>query len=438
MSKSWKTTQHPIYDIRDWKQSGRLEIQPDFQRKAVWSDAAKIMLMDTILRLIPMPKAFVATSMVDGKLYRTVIDGQQRISSILDFLDDKFSLESPYEGPHGGLKYSELPAAVKDAFVEYSIDFNEALGFTEDELRETYLRLNKYAFALTKQELRRADFPGDFLKAAEHLAIHRFFEGSKIFTIAARRRFKDVEFVSELLAGLLEGPQEKQETLDSFYLRYSKWAPEDSQKVRERFGAVVKDLAVLFPPETPLSATRYKQKSDLYSLVIAIDELRAEGGSLDGVDVEPLRKDLRMLDHLIEPESAAPDCRDYAIKCVSQANTYGSRWWRMKFLKAFLAGTYLRRPPEDDAATLLYRLATGDHMPFGAPTIAMCGDCNEETDRAAGELVAWKRESAVFQLDNACRLHRGCVDSAKWIVLDGPVSDTPLTFRKTEQQQALI
>lgn len=438
MSKSWKTTQHPIFDIRDWKQNGRLEIQPDFQRREVWSDAARIMLMDTILRLIPMPKAFVASTIVDGKLYRTVIDGQQRISSILDFLDDKFSLQSPYDGIHKGLRYSDLPDDVRDAFIQYSIDFNEAIGFTEEELRETYLRLNKYAFALTKQELRRADFPGDFLKVAELLAIHRFFEGSKIFTIAARRRLKDVEFVSELLAGLLEGPQEKQETLDNFYLRYSKWEPEDSQKVRERFVAVVKDLAVLFPPEAPLSATRYKQKSDLYSLVIAIDELRAEGGSLDGVDTEPLRRDLRMLDHLIEPESTAPDCRDYAIKCVSQANTYWSRWWRMKFLKAFLTGTYLRRPPVDDAATLFYRLATGDHMPFGEPTVAMCGDCKEEIDRTAGEVVAWRRDSAVFQLDNACRLHRECVDPSKWTVLDGQGSENPLTFRKIEQQQVLI
>lgn len=437
MTKKWSTTQHAIFDIRDWKRGGRLEIQPDFQRRAVWSDAAKIMLMDTILRQIPMPKAFVASAIEEEKLYRTVIDGQQRISSILDFLDDKFSLEAPYDGPYKGLRYSELPQEARDAFIQYSIDFNEAIGFSEDELRETYLRLNKYAFALTKQELRRADFPGEFLRLAEHLSIHRFFEGSKIFTIAARRRFKDVEFVSELVAGLLDGPQEKQETLDSFYLRYSKWAPEEAQKVRERFTAVARDLAILFPPEAPISATRYKQKSDLYSLVIAIDELRTEGGSLEGVDAEPLRKDLHMLDHLIEPESKAPDCSEYAIKCVSQANTYWSRWWRMKFLKAFLAGTYLRKPPTEDGATLFYRLATGDHMPYGKPTVALCGGCNEATNRAS-EVVAWRNDSAVFQLSNACRLHAECLDRVNWIVLEGPASDASLTFRKIERQEVLI
>jgi len=100
--KSWNSSPHPISDIRDWQSSGRLEIRPDFQRKEVWSDAAKIMLMDTILRAIPMPKVFVSSSLKDDLIYRTVIDGQQRISTILAFLKNHFSLERPYMGEFQG------------------------------------------------------------------------------------------------------------------------------------------------------------------------------------------------------------------------------------------------------------------------------------------------------------------------------------------------
>ena len=96
--KSWNSSPHPISDIRDWKKDGRLEIKPDFQRQYVWSDAAKVMLMDTILRVIPMPKIFVSSTIKDGQTYRTVIDGQQRITTILAFLEDKFSLNPPYSG----------------------------------------------------------------------------------------------------------------------------------------------------------------------------------------------------------------------------------------------------------------------------------------------------------------------------------------------------
>lgn len=436
--KRWNSSPHPISDIRDWQRSGKLEIRPAFQRHEVWSDAAKIMLMDTILRAIPMPKAFVSSAIRDGQVYRTVIDGQQRISSILAFLEDKFSLEIPYNGEHKGLTFSQLPEEIRNEFLQYSIDFNEAIGFSDDELRETYSRLNKYAIALTKQELRRADYPGAFLELAESLAAHDFLETGRVFSVANRRRFADVEFVSELVAGLIAGPQEKREALDSYYLKYTTWEKNEVEDIEARFLACLSDLVCLFPPSSPISSMRFKQKSDFYSLLLAIDELRAEGGSLDGISVEELRMDLRMLDFLIEPESAAPDCRDYAIKCVSQANTYGSRRWRMDFLKSILSGSYFRRPPVGDAATLFYRIATGDHGPFGDPTVNLCGVCDDEVTRGEVQEIGWKRDSQVFQIHNVCRLHAKCVNRDEWYVISAPSTDASLTFARTQVQSSLI
>ncbi len=104
----WNSIPHPISDIRDWSEAQRLELQPDFQRRIVWSATARIMLMDTILREIPMPKIFLANTIRDGSTYRIVIDGQQRISAILDFLRDAFSLDEPYTGNKKGKRFSEL------------------------------------------------------------------------------------------------------------------------------------------------------------------------------------------------------------------------------------------------------------------------------------------------------------------------------------------
>lgn len=436
--KRWNSSPHPISDIRDWQRSGRLEIRPAYQRHEVWSDAAKIMLMDTILRAIPMPKAFVSSAIRDGQVYRTVIDGQQRISSILAFLEDRFSLEIPYGGEYKGLTFSQLPEEVRNEFLQYSIDFNEAIGFSDEELRETYSRLNKYAVALTKQELRRADYPGAFLELAESLAAHEFLDTGKVFSVANRRRFADVEFVSELVAGLIAGPQEKREALDSYYLKYTIWDRNEVEAIEARFLACLSDLACLFPASRSISSMRFKQKSDFYSLMLAIDEIRAEGGSLDGISVEELRMDLRMLDFLIEPESAAPDCRDYAIKCVSQANTYGSRRWRMDFLRAILSGSYFRRPPIGDGATLFYRIATGDHGPFGEPAVNLCGVCNAEVTTGQVQDVGWKKDSQVFQIHNVRRLHVECVNRNDWYVISAPSADASLTFARTQIQSSLI
>ena len=45
----WESYSHPISDVRDWNDSCRLELRPDFQRNEVWSKAAQIMLIDTII-----------------------------------------------------------------------------------------------------------------------------------------------------------------------------------------------------------------------------------------------------------------------------------------------------------------------------------------------------------------------------------------------------
>ena len=144
----WNSSPHPISDIRDWSNAGRLELRPDFQRKAVWSKPARIMLMDTILRGVPMPKIFLSNTIRDGNTYRIVIDGQQRITAILDFLRDQFSLEKPYTGDQKGKKFSELDQETQDHFLSYQIDFNEAYNTSDEENRTVFLRVNKYTVAL--------------------------------------------------------------------------------------------------------------------------------------------------------------------------------------------------------------------------------------------------------------------------------------------------
>ena len=210
----WNSSPHPISDIRDWSDAGRLELRPDFQRREVWSTPARVMLMDTILRDVPMPKIFLASSIKDGRTYRVVIDGQQRISAILAFLRNDFPLDEPYGGKATGKHFCDLDRATQDRLLSYQIDFNEAINPSDKEVREVYARVNKYTVPLTKQELRRADFPGNFLNISEELAINEYFDRIGLFSPANRKRSADVEYVSELLAAMMDGAQDKKGTLD--------------------------------------------------------------------------------------------------------------------------------------------------------------------------------------------------------------------------------
>ena len=418
----WNSSPHPISDIRDWSDLDRLELQPDFQRRQVWSKPAQIMLIDSIIKGIPIPKIFLANKLKNKKTYRRVIDGQQRISAILAFLRDEFPLAPPYSGPEEGKFFSELPDETQENILNYSIDFNEAVNPSDEDTREVYSRVNKYTVPLSKQELRRADYPGKFLNLSERLAIHDNFDHLNFFTAAMRRRYSDVEYVSELLAALLEGAQDKKNTLDDFYIKYSEWNSKHFAETEARFIRALDDIRIIFENWLLLSRTRFRNKADFYTLFTLVSELIESGGSLDDKDLRPLISDLRMLDFHIRPESDLSLCRDYAIKCVSQANSISSRKWRNKFLRAFLSGTYHSKPPSKEAAEVFYRIHDDPYDdPMCPPQAYECPICQVETKNINGWLLAWPTDETVFQLSNSHPAHPECLAKSEgWIAIDRP------------------
>lgn len=398
----WNSSPHPISDLRDWQEAGRLEVRPDFQRREVWSDAAKIMLIDTILRDVPMPKMFLWNEMVNLSTHRRVIDGQQRILAILGFLSDKFKLDAPYSGPHKGKLFSELSEADQERILHYRIDFNEAIGFDETEVREVYSRVNKYSMPLNRQELRRADYPGKFLNLATDLALDEFLDENRVFSIAQRRRMGDVEFVSELLAGALEGPQDKKGDLDYFYVKYADWDQTEQERTRWEFQTAVKDMKEIFSGEMPLRVTRFRQKSDFYTLFLSIVDLRRTGGTLEGKPLAPLREDLKLLDSHIAPESSVGIFSEYAIKCVSQANSVSSRSWRRNFLTSMLAGTYKSRKPSGVDLAHFLEIAEGVGVAGLGSLFDSCSVCGEEfKDSHLERVLDWSSPETVYQISNA-------------------------------------
>lgn len=427
----WNSSPHPLSDVRDWKDDGRLELRPDYQRREVWSREAKIMLIDTILRRIPMPKIFLANTIKDDRTYRTVIDGQQRIIAILEFLTGELVLDSPYEGPHKGKRFKDLDQDVRNEVLSYVLDFNEAVNPTDEETREVYSRVNKYLFPLNKQELRKADYPGAFLSMAEKISEWPFWEAIRIFSPAMLRRYLDVEYISELLAAMLGGIQDGKSTLDSFYLKYQQWGDVDSAPVYTLFERTCKELDALFhEEELPLAETRFRQKADFYSLHLATIEFVQAGTSISDLSAETLRQDLQLLDSHIAPESDIRICREYAIKCVSQANSGASRRWRYLFLRAVMQGTYLRKPPDINAAIVFYGVLDDvERLTSNADRI--CPSCNQPlapTPDNKHLLLTWPEDSETFQMSNAEWVHVSCVANlANRIVAERPSDGADLS-----------
>ncbi len=334
----WESYSHPISDVRDWADNERLELRPDFQRNEVWTQAAQIMLIDTILKGIPIPKIYIKSIVKNEKTYRIVVDGQQRLTAILKFIRDELPLKKPYQGEFLNMKYSDLPENVHDDFIRYKIDINEIFNPSDEEIRDLYSRVNKYTVQLNKQELRKADFPGDFISLAERIAENAFWEESKIFSVKQRRRMLDVEFIEELLTIVLMGIQDKKDYLDDVCEKYI--VLENKEDVEQTFLGTIRDIAKIFDIEVfPMRKTRFKQKSDFYSLFASILDLRKCG--LMRVDrLTEVREKLEKMDKYIEPQAEDEEYREYATRCLSDANSMANRNWRMEFMKKRIETLY--------------------------------------------------------------------------------------------------
>jgi hypothetical protein len=140
--------------------SGDLDLQPDFQRGEVWSIAKKRRLIDSILRDWHVPPVHVV---VDANGRQVVLDGQQRLVSIRDFVDGEFTVDGATE-PHdeaieklNGLTYQKLPRDTRRAFDQFTIRVFRLTDYSPEEPGELFFRLNQMTY-LTAAEQRNAFF----------------------------------------------------------------------------------------------------------------------------------------------------------------------------------------------------------------------------------------------------------------------------------------
>jgi hypothetical protein len=447
----WQPSTNSILDLKDWTDNSRLDITPDFQRKFVWGNAAQIMLMDTILKNIPMPKIFVSNLVKNNNPYRSVIDGQQRITAILSFIRDEFSLKKPYDGEFFNKKFSQLPENIRSDFFRYKLDFNEINDASDEQLREIYSRVNKYSTVLNKQELRRSDFPGDFLKLAEKLAVHSFFDDTKIFSITSRRRFSDVEYVSELLAGLIDGVQDKKKTLDDFYKDYADWNTIKKDEIEKQFIAILEDIHLIFNEKEHagksgpitvccseelkfngfISNTRFKQKADFYALFFAISRLKKMKCNITDKNLKNLRTDLLFMSKYTDPHSDINPFREYATRCLSDSNSKVSREWRANFLFNILVGTYsdsIFIENNEQLSNIAFdwiKMIQSSNTNlslkgrYGCPSYFHCGKCcvednlSYEDERGESNVyktkLYWDEEQTNYQLTNSSLVCGNCL-----------------------------
>jgi hypothetical protein len=131
--------------------NGQLTLAPEFQRNSVWPSAAKAYLIDTILNDRPIPLLFIqrTTSAQKGLPAYAIIDGQQRLRAIFEYLDNRFRLtQSQKNSIFANKRFSELSQELQDRITNYDLVVEELSGYSEADIRDMFVRFNRFVVQL--------------------------------------------------------------------------------------------------------------------------------------------------------------------------------------------------------------------------------------------------------------------------------------------------
>ena len=193
-----------------------IDLAPEFQRmRGIWKPVNKSRLIESLLLRIPIPVFYVAADLDDNW---KVVDGVQRMSTIFDYVTNRFPLAGlEYRVGSNGKCFEELPRMMQRRIRETQLVVNVIEPGTPPEVMfNIFSRINTGGMKLNAQEIRHALHPGpvrDFLKT---------LADSNAFTAATNRsirpdRMLDRECVLRFLAFYIEQwEQYRSRSLDGY------------------------------------------------------------------------------------------------------------------------------------------------------------------------------------------------------------------------------
>lgn len=298
--------------------SNKVDLQPPYQRNDIWSSKDQQDLISSIIRGFPLPTFFLYQK-TNGQM--EMVDGQQRSRTIYRY----FSKQIPDKR---NLFYSNNNSSL----LEYKLSVTYIHDVDDySDIEQFYVLVNKKGKHLTTPELHKAEYGRTkFMELVEILLLNQQLIDLNLFTQASTKRMNDRNFIEELVSYLLKGIQDKKGVIEHIY---EADISEDQKKaIEQEFNAIISKIHILNTIK-PISKTRFKQRSDFYTL---FNFAHQNSSQKDELFRDQFHSLLLISEHISPSNTDCPPLREYAINCVSQSNSKRSRTDRLNFLNNIL------------------------------------------------------------------------------------------------------
>ena len=249
---SLSSTDTRILKLYNQIKSGELILRPFFQRKLVWKKIHKYHFIETILKNYPFPEIYISTGSMDTtKLISTdwVVDGQQRLSTIYDYITSEGDFKSQTYIP----SFDELNEIAQESFLSYKVVVRDLGKINLETIQAIFKRINNTEYSLNTNEKMNASYHNNsfmifckqlideeldlsqpfvqennitLVSKAERKKISSIFK--KVFNDNDIRRMNDLQFIMTLVISLEIGYFNRRGEIEKYLDEYNEDYPSAS------------------------------------------------------------------------------------------------------------------------------------------------------------------------------------------------------------------
>lgn len=266
-------TSKKISDLVDLIKRERLILQPEFQRNLVWTAKHKEAFIDTILKGLPFPEIYIAQRGVDLDTLETqevVVDGQQRLSSICEYIQDSSFCKTIK-------KYADLTPDEKRMFLNYDVTIRDLKDASSEIIKDIFRRINQTKYNLSPIEIQHAIYDGAFISAGYDILDRLDSQKLIIFNESEISRMSDLNFVLLLLATYEEGGYYNGNSkTEQYIILFNEDYPGKEETV-EKLSAIFRTIEDIQLSEDSI----WYRKSNFFTLVTELMKLEVIPNSLN-------------------------------------------------------------------------------------------------------------------------------------------------------------
>jgi len=280
-----------VHEIKGKMDRGELIPDPDWQRDYIWNIKDEQLLIDSILRGLPIPKFYLTEEYNEekGVSIHYVVDGQQRLKAIHKFLSNKF----PISLDDKQYFFRDLDNTRQKKITTYKLSGHYLEDFTQSDINFLFKRLNSTGIKLNNIECWNNKYTGtNIFKMIKEIG-NRYIDFYKdiVYTEENIKRMIPLDDIIDLCNCLSKNSvvSGSKSSLEIFLSNNKNISDTQANKLKLKFKKVVGNIQKILSKQE-LEASLFSKRTHFTSLFLAVGLLISDYYLLSQPD--ELREDL--------------------------------------------------------------------------------------------------------------------------------------------------